>query len=72
MGINVARKPATDNAAKNYIHVCQSAAKYWAGAVAPGCIRTSTWTNRLDNTYVTWPSTFRPQRNHANVSQQQV
>jgi hypothetical protein len=52
--------------------VLAAAPTLWAGSVAPGNIRTSTWTNRLDNTYVTWPSTIRPQRNHSSVSQQQV
>lgn len=27
---------------------------------APGTIRSTCWTNRIDNTYVTWPSTIRP------------
>eukprot|EP01039_Chlorochromonas_danica_P010985 gene10985-12220_t len=28
---------------------------------APGCVLTKAFTNRLDNTYVTWPSTLRPE-----------
>jgi hypothetical protein len=72
LGINVGKKPATDYKAYNYIHVVQNAALYSTLSAAPGNIRTSTWTNRLDNTYVTWPSSIRPQRNHSSVSQQQV
>ena len=59
-GLNVGRKPGTGTAAQNYIHVLAAAPTLWAGSVAPVNIRTSTWTNRLDNTYVTWPSTIRP------------
>ena len=33
----------------------------YSGSLAPGCISTQSWTNRLDNTYVTWPSTIRPE-----------
>ena len=32
----------------------------WTGSAAPGNIRASTWTNAIDNTYVTWPATIRP------------
>ena len=32
----------------------------WCGSAAPGNIRSSTWTNCIDNTYVTWPATIRP------------
>ena len=31
-----------------------------ACAIAPGTIRSQCWTNRIDNTYVTWPTTIRP------------
>ena len=32
----------------------------WTGSAASGNVRASTWTNCIDNTYVTWPSTIRP------------
>ena len=32
----------------------------WHGAAASGSIQASTWTQCIDNTYVTWPSTIRP------------
>jgi len=28
---------------------------------APGCVTTKAFTNRIDNTYVTWPATIRPE-----------
>ena len=34
---------------------------------APGTINSMTWTNRIDNTYVTWPSTIRPEKKGANL-----
>ena len=37
-GLNVGRKPATDNTAQNYIHVLAAAPTLWAGSVAPGNI----------------------------------
>ena len=36
-------------------------------SLAPGTIRTQTWTNRIDNTYVTWPSTIRPEIKNQNM-----
>ena len=35
---------------------------------APGTINSWTWTNRIDNTYVTWPSTIRPEKKGSNLS----
>jgi len=32
----------------------------WHGGAAGGSIRASTWTQCIDNTYVTWPATIRP------------
>ena len=34
---------------------------------APGTINSWTWTNRIDNTYVTWPSTIRPEKKGTNL-----
>mgnify|MGYP000476297147 CR=1 FL=1 len=34
---------------------------------APGTINSWTWTNRIDNTYVTWPSTIRPEKKGSNL-----
>lgn len=34
---------------------------------APGTINSWTWTNRIDNTYVTWPSTIRPENTEFNA-----
>ena len=34
---------------------------------APGTINSWTWTNRIDNTYVTWPSTLRPEKKGVNL-----
>ena len=34
---------------------------------APGTINSRTWTNRIDNTYVTWPSTIRPEKKDSNI-----
>ena len=38
----------------------QDSTDVWTGSAAPGNIRASTWTNCIDNTYVTWPATIRP------------
>ena len=65
----------------NYIHPYETAVDRWQGCTAPGNIRSQTWTNRIDNTYVTWPSTIRPepfaksetrQRNEADARQYRV
>ena len=48
---------------RNYIHTWNPLAgstERWTGRAAPGNIRASTWTQCLDNTYVTWPATIRP------------
>ena len=48
---------------RNYQHTWAPVAastEYWTGSAAPGNIRASTWTNAIDNTYVTWPATIRP------------
>lgn len=37
-------------------------------SIAPGTIRSTCWTNRIDNTYVTWPSTIRPLSKQAVAS----
>jgi len=36
-------------------------------STAPGTINSWTWTNRIDNTYVTWPSTIRPEKKGSNL-----
>jgi len=65
----------------NYMHPYETAIDKWQGCTAPGNIRSQTWTNRIDNTYVTWPSTIRPepfqksetrQRNEADARQYRV
>ena len=51
---------------RNYLHtwepteVLTNSTEYWTGSAAPANIRASCWTNAIDNTYVTWPSTIRP------------
>ena len=48
---------------RNYQHLWNPALvgnDTWTGSAAPGNIRASTWTNCIDNTYVTWPATIRP------------
>jgi hypothetical protein len=42
-----------------YFPVADSS-EIWHGAAAAGSIRASTWTQCIDNTYVTWPATIRP------------
>jgi len=34
---------------------------------APGTVNAMTWTNRIDDTYVTWPSTLRPEKKGVNL-----
>jgi hypothetical protein len=34
---------------------------------APGTINSMTWTNRIDDTYVTWPDTIRPEKKGTNL-----
>jgi len=48
---------------RNYQHTwapVNTNTEFWTGSAAPGNIRASTWTNAIDNTYVTWPATIRP------------
>lgn len=45
----------------NYIHTYHPYASTNTGSTAAGNVRAQTWTNRIDNTYVTWPSTIRPE-----------
>jgi hypothetical protein len=48
---------------RNYIHTWNPLAgstERWTGTAAPSNIRASTWSQCLDNTYVTWPATIRP------------
>lgn len=75
---NYADNVGTDG---NYIHPYETGGDKWQGCTAPGNIRSQTWTNRIDNTYVTWPSTIRPepfqksetrQRNEADARQYRV
>ena len=52
-----------DDDFRNYNHIWNPTANssdVWLGSAAPGNIRASTWTNAIDNTYVTWPATIRP------------
>ena len=49
------------NSNTSYLHTWVPTDNRWTGCTAPGTVRTSTWTNRIDNTYVTWPSTIRPE-----------
>ena len=52
-----------DDSYRNFQHTwipTTNSTDIWSGAVASGNIRASTWTNCIDNTYVTWPSTIRP------------
>ena len=51
------------DASRNYQHTwapVQGGTEFWTGSAAPANIRASTWTNAIDNTYVTWPATIRP------------
>ena len=54
----------------NYIHLYEPTVNRYTGSSAPGNIRTQTWTDRLDNTYVTWPSTIRPEPWHKSEERQ--
>lgn len=45
----------------NYVHFVELDSQKYYGTNAPGNIRTTCWTNRIDNTYVTWPQTLRPE-----------
>ena len=54
--------PSTINS--NFIHSWYNQNGFDDGrntaACAPGTVRSQCWTNRIDNTYVTWPTTIRP------------
>lgn len=45
----------------NYANFWSPTDAKWTGCNSTGNVRAQTWTNRLDNTYVTWPSTLRPE-----------
>ena len=54
---------AINNAYRNYNHLWNpttDSTDVWQGSAASGNCRASTWTNCIDNTYVTWPATIRP------------
>jgi hypothetical protein len=59
-------KAAVSDTYRNYLHtwdpteVATNSKENWCGSAAPGNVRASTWTNAIDNTYVTWPATIRP------------
>jgi hypothetical protein len=60
---NFAMSATMSDANRNYQHTWApvvAGTEYWTGSAAPANIRASTWTNALDNTYVTWPATIRP------------
>lgn len=56
----------------NYIHLVENDAQKYYGTNAPGNIRTACWTNRIDNTYVTWPQTLRPEPIWKNESRMRM
>lgn len=53
----------------NYLHTIDKDASYNMQSIAPGNFKTKTWIKFLDDTYVTWPSTIRPQKKNLNVEQ---
>lgn len=55
-----------DTKTVDYLHTWLPSDSRWTGCSAPGTVRSSTWTNRIDNTYVTWPSTVRPEPLYKN------
>jgi hypothetical protein len=74
-------KGANAGTCGNYIHLYEPGVNRCTLSTAPGNIRTQTWTDRLDNTYVTWPSTIRPepwqksearQRNESDARQYRI
>ena len=61
-GQNIGRFPGTvANKGSNYAHSYLTTDPYTSTSIAPGTIRSRTWTDKIDNTYVTWPSTLRPE-----------
>ena len=62
-GTNFVMSATLNDTTRNYQHTwapVSGATEFWTGSAAPGNIRASTWTNAIDNTYVTWPATIRP------------
>jgi len=55
----------------NYVHTAMRYDGYSCQSAAPGTIGSLTFDNRLDNTYVTWPSTIRPEPLMNNLIRQQ-
>jgi hypothetical protein len=54
---------AVEDVYRNYEHLwnpVEQSTDVWQGSAAQGNIRASTWTQCIDNTYVTWPATIRP------------
>jgi len=51
----------------NFVHAYAPNDSNNSLSMAPGTIRSQTWTNRIDNTYVTWPSTLRPEISGTNT-----
>ena len=56
----------------NFIHFQEQNSAKFFGTNAPGNIRTACWTNRIDNTYVTWPQTLRPEPLSTNESRMRM
>lgn len=54
----------------NYMHMNDFYATKLFSSNAPGNVRAHCWTNRIDNTYVTWPDTLRPEPLCRNESRQ--
>jgi hypothetical protein len=65
-------KDDTHNNVGNYIHLTELDHSKYFGTNAPGNIRTACWTNRIDNTYVTWPQTLRPEPLWKNESRMRM
>ena len=61
-GYFIPATPLQTNTGANYVHFNEpnASAKYF-GSCAPGNVRLKCWTDRIDNTYVTWPDTIRPE-----------
>lgn len=60
--VNANAGNAAGNNGGNYIHAYDPGANNnLSTCTAGGNIRSQAWTNRIDNTYVTWPSTIRPE-----------
>jgi len=55
----------------NYIHTASRYDAFCSQSAAPGTLASYTFDNRLDNTYVTWPSTLRPEPEMNNLIRQQ-